>query len=814
MEKLFKKIFSKKNIIVFLTTFILFFAITITFNKTLPAYMVSDVRPSAALNPVLGLAYGWPAAISCAFANFFSDLVSGYGIIVALMGFIPQLIYGLLPYYIWKLLVKTISMRTRLDSPYKVIAYVLLMAFNAIPIGIAVGLIQLYASGSGLWETALFAGLNDFVMCLAFGLPLMVLLDHMYSRFLHKGKRKLSGNEMIILISSLVQLLIFGLDILVVYLLHQNEETPKIWQIIYRVTIITTNSILLLSIIAMMTRHNIIKKNAGLKIISRSHGTIYVDSKKYIEFVSYPGDYPEHIRKADFLGYQGRNELTKINYERGWYVLLSCQKGCNMACAFCDCPGLGLHGNVTSEEFAYQLNVILDTHYLSHTKYFEINFMRMGEPTMNDELLNFIEYDLRKIITNKIDVEQIVPNVSTMLPRNKVKVERFILEYCRIKNEVYNGQALLQFSIHTTDNKIRSLLMADRSLPLEDIAEIAKKMPLPKGMKYALSFAVGDTLTIDIAKINKLFDKQKFMIKLTPIYTTYNAVDNGFSTMKTSLIKKLEQDFIKNGWDVIVFEDTHEEDNDDLTCGKLVLPSLIHENKKADARRIRYGIIAALKYEEDLFRAELSNVKKITLLNKPAYTGILGNNEVIIMQCGMGKVSAGICAQAMIDGYHPDYIINTGCAGALDPNLKVGDVVISDSVIEWDLDLRKIGLPLGYIDALGAVEMRANKLLADKIMSAKADGINVKRGIIVSGDQFVSTMKQRNDILKNFPGALCAEMEGAAIGQVCLQNGTPFCIIRSISDTADGNSGIDFKTFSEKASKISTSWLIKMLKKT
>ncbi len=72
-----------------------------------------------------------------------------------------------------------------------------------------------------------------------------------------------------------------------------------------------------------------------------------------------------------------------------------------MACAFCDCPGLGFHGNVTSEEFAYQLNVILDTHYLSHTKYFEINFMRMAEPTMNDELLNFIEYDLRKIITNK-----------------------------------------------------------------------------------------------------------------------------------------------------------------------------------------------------------------------------------------------------------------------------------------------------------------------------------------------------------------------------------------------------------------------------
>lgn len=812
MESTLRKIFSKKNIVVFLSAFVLFFSITVAFNKSLPAYMVSDVRPSAALNPVLGLAYGWPAAISCALANFFSDLVSGYGIIVALMGFIPQLIYGILPYYIWKLLVKSISMRTRLDSPYKVIAYVLLVAVNAIPIGIAVGLIQQYAAGSGLWETMLFAGLNDFVMCLAFGLPLMVLLDYMYSRFLHKGKRKLSGNEKIIIISSLVQLIIFGVDILVIYLLNRSEETSKIWQAIYLVTIITTNSILLLSIILMIARHSNIKKAAGLKIISRSHGTIYVDSKKYIEFVSLPGDYPENIRKADFLGYKGRNEITKISYERGWYIYLSCQKGCNMNCAFCDCPGLGLHGNVTSEEFSYQLNVILDTHYVSHTKYIEINFMRMGEPSMNQEILDFIEHDLKKIITNKIDVDEIIPSISTMLPRNKIQVERFVLEYCRIKNEVYNGKALLQFSIHSTDNKIRNVLMSGRSLSLEDISDIAKKMPVPRGMKYALSFAVGDTLIVDVEKINKLFDKKKFMVKLTPIYTTYNAVDHGFSTMKTSLINKLEEDFIKNGWDVIVFEETHEEDDDDLTCGKLVLPSLIHDNRKEEARRIRYGIIAALKYEEDLFRAELSNVKKITLLNKPAYTGILGNNEVIIMQCGMGKVSAGICAQAMIDGYHPDFIINTGCAGALNPKLKVGDVVISDSVIEWDLDLRKIGLPLGYIDALGSVEMKANKLLADKIISSKIDKINVKRGVVASGDQFVSTSKQRKEILKNFPEALCVEMEGAAIGQVCLQNGTPFCIIRSISDTADGNSGTDFRTFSEEASKISASWLIKMLK--
>ena len=112
---------------------------------------------------------------------------------------------------------------------------------------------------------------------------------------------------------------------------------------------------------------------------------------------------------------------------------------------------------------------------------------------------------------------------------------------------------------------------------------------------------------------------------------------------------------------------------------------------------------------------------------------------------------------------------------------------------------------MGYVDALGSVEMKASKMLADKIMSSKLDDVNAKRGTVASGDKFVSKPEQREKILNNFPGALCAEMEGAAIGHVCLQNKIPFCIIRSISDTADGNSGQDFESFSKKASRISAS---------
>lgn len=227
----------------------------------------------------------------------------------------------------------------------------------------------------------------------------------------------------------------------------------------------------------------------------------------------------------------------------------------------------------------------------------------------------------------------------------------------------------------------------------------------------------------------------------------------------------------------------------------------------------RYAIIAALDFEEELIRDQLDNMEETELLSTPVYTGTIGNHEVVLMRCGMGKVSAGIGAQALIDEYHPDYVINTGCAGALSPELGIGDVVLSKSVVEWDLDLQAIGYPLGYIDALDCVEMKASRKLCDQIAAVIPDDVNVVKGMVVSGDQFVSTNEQRATILANFPDAQCAEMEGAAVGHVCRQNKIPFCIIRTMSDTADGNSGVDYGEFSIKASKKSAAWLVDMLSK-
>ena len=98
---------NKKFFKVFSLSFVSFLLITILFNKIIPVYEVSSVRPSATLNPVLGLAYGWPAILGCSIANFVSDLISGYGILVAILGVGPQILYGLIPYLIWKKIEKS-----------------------------------------------------------------------------------------------------------------------------------------------------------------------------------------------------------------------------------------------------------------------------------------------------------------------------------------------------------------------------------------------------------------------------------------------------------------------------------------------------------------------------------------------------------------------------------------------------------------------------------------------------------------------------------------------------------------------------------
>ena len=225
----------------------------------------------------------------------------------------------------------------------------------------------------------------------------------------------------------------------------------------------------------------------------------------------------------------------------------------------------------------------------------------------------------------------------------------------------------------------------------------------------------------------------------------------------------------------------------------------------------KIGIIAAMDSEMEILRNAITERKEETIAQTTYYTGRIGNHEVVLTRSGIGKVSAALSAQIMISTFQVSCIFNTGCAGGLATGLHIGDFVVSTSTAEWDIDIEPIGLPQGFISALGVTEMEADRQLAEWVKSAIPSGNRVYEGQIISGDQFVHKEEQRQIIQKHFGKALCVEMEGGAIGHVCAQNGISFCIIRCLSDTADGESGMKFEEFSAIAGEKSGEIMIRML---
>lgn len=317
-----------------------------------------------------------------------------------------------------------------------------------------------------------------------------------------------------------------------------------------------------------------------MNIINTHTGKIYVDADRKLEFLTV-GDYgKENNIKADFLGLTKEiNGVanTAVDLSEKWVATISTQKGCPMRCNFCDCPKYGYHGNASLDDLCYEINTIIDGENVTETERFNVHFARMGEPTFNHDVLFFAEFALKTIVNRKVNAKTIHPVVSTMLPRSNPYLEQFVLEWCRIKNEVYHGEAGLQFSINSTDNAQRSEQFNGMSLSLEEISTLADKLPSPVGRKYTLNFAVTANTILDAKRLSELFDKEKFIVKITPIHETNAAVKNGFDVTTSytdyDVYRKFEQPLVKDGWDVIVFVPSKEEDSDRITCGNALIAS-------------------------------------------------------------------------------------------------------------------------------------------------------------------------------------------------------------------------------------------------
>ena len=224
------------------------------------------------------------------------------------------------------------------------------------------------------------------------------------------------------------------------------------------------------------------------------------------------------------------------------------------------------------------------------------------------------------------------------------------------------------------------------------------------------------------------------------------------------------------------------------------------------------GIIAAMNVEMDGLRAHMENPVSETVSGVEFVRGTIEGREVVTAVCGIGKVFAALCAQTMILRYAPEAVINTGVAGTLTDELSIGNLAVSACVVQHDMDTSAIGDPVGLISGINMVEIPADRALTDRLCAAaQTVGVKTLTGCIASGDQFVASPGRKTFIADTFSAIAC-EMEGAAVGQVCYVNRVPFCVLRAISDSADGSSHMDYPVFAQMAAQQSVRLLLAFLR--
>lgn len=224
------------------------------------------------------------------------------------------------------------------------------------------------------------------------------------------------------------------------------------------------------------------------------------------------------------------------------------------------------------------------------------------------------------------------------------------------------------------------------------------------------------------------------------------------------------------------------------------------------------GIIGAMGIEVRALADLLENKKTETISGVEFMSGKIFGKDAVLAVCGIGKVFAAICAQTMILKYNPDVIINTGVAGTLTDKLSIGDIAIADSVVQHDMDTSPLGDPVGLLSGINIVKIPTDNDTAAKIQGCVNElGVNHQIGTIASGDQFLASKEVKERIVGNF-GAIAGEMEGGAIGHVCYVNNKPFCVLRAISDCADGSGAENYMEFLGKAAENATMIMARFIK--
>ena len=216
----------------------------------------------------------------------------------------------------------------------------------------------------------------------------------------------------------------------------------------------------------------------------------------------------------------------------------------------------------------------------------------------------------------------------------------------------------------------------------------------------------------------------------------------------------------------------------------------------------KLGIIGAMTVEVALLKENMENMTVSTHAGMEFCAGKLCGMDAVVVQCGVGKVNAAMCAQILCSVFGVTHLVNTGIAGSLNADLDIGDLVVSRDAMYHDFDCVHFGYEMGKVPGMDVVAFPADAAMMELAFAA-AETVNpghTKVGRVASGDLFVAQKAVKNAIIEK-TGAFCTEMEGAAIAQTAYRNQVPFVLLRAISDKADDSAEMDYPTFEAIAAK-------------
>ncbi|MDR0382711.1 MAG: 5'-methylthioadenosine/adenosylhomocysteine nucleosidase [Spirochaetaceae bacterium] len=230
------------------------------------------------------------------------------------------------------------------------------------------------------------------------------------------------------------------------------------------------------------------------------------------------------------------------------------------------------------------------------------------------------------------------------------------------------------------------------------------------------------------------------------------------------------------------------------------------------------GIIGAMEEEVAILQSRIQNLAVVKVGVFEYFTGSLEGKSIVLLRCGIGKANAAIGAAVMIDRFNPKLVINTGCAGGVNPAglkpvLNFGDVVFSSSLVYHDFDITPFGYAAGHVPGMKDAFFPADKAAlqtgfraVDELKSEGLlpDSLNHVEGLICTGDAFVCSASHVGEIIALFPAVRAIEMEGAAIAHACSLFSVPCMVIRSMSDIAGEESPMKFDEYLPIAAKHSS----------